>query len=243
MMGLLFRYDVFPRYVIEDDPGYESIVKETQAPVARTMAVMHEGQEVGVSHTVMQPEPDGTFRIANITTMRVKVGYVETKVLAELSIKLDKEKEVDRISLTVDLGGAQKARMSGLRQGSNLVIEINFAGKKFVEEIPYDNSVISSYFNPFPLGSRLKVGQSWRTKFLDPLSQQTRAVEVKVVAREAREITVNPDEGPRRFDTFKVVTDWDGTELAAWATEDGVVLEEQTPLGYTLVYREEPRDD
>ncbi len=238
MMGLLFKADILPDYVVEDDPGYETIIRRVDAPVIRTMAVLQEGVEVGSSQTVITPEIDGSYFIANVTTLKVKVGFIESRVSALLNVNLDKERQLTDLSLDIDMGAGQRAELTGRRMGENLLIEMKLAGETLTEEIPYDNAIIASYFNPFPLGARLKVGQSWRTKFLDPLSQKSRSVTVEVVGRETIELSTAPGRPAKRFETYKIVTDWDGAELAAWATEDGVILREQTPLGYTLEYRE-----
>jgi len=239
MMALLFKVDVLPRYVVEDEPGYETVIRGIEAPILRSMAVLHEGREVGTSDTVITPEPEGTWSIANVTSIKVKVlGLVESRVTAVLNISLDKDKQLSDLFLDVDLGSDQRAELHGTREGDELRLEFRMGEMVLNETIPYDDAIISSYFNPFPLGARLKVGQSWRTKFLDPISQKAQSVEVKVVGREPIEIAVRRGEPPVSFNAYKVVTNWNGMELAAWATEEGVVLKEETPLGYTLVYRE-----
>lgn len=242
MMGLLFKVDVLPKYTIEDEPGYETVITGINAPIFRSMAVFKGREEVGTSDTVISPEPDGTYSIVNVTTLKVKIGFIESKVSAVLNVSLDEEKQLSELFLDVDLGGAQRAELAGVREGDKLKLRFTIGGETYTETIPYDNAIISSYFNPFPLGSRLKVGQSWRTKFLDPLSQRTQAVEVKVVGREPIEITVRRGKPPVMFNAFRLVTNWNGMELNAWASEDGVVLKEETPLGYTLVYREASDD-
>ena len=242
MMGLLFKMDVLPKYTIEDEPGYEAVIAGINAPILRSMRVFKGREEVGTSDTVISPEPDGTYSIANVTTLKVKVGFIESRASAVLNISLDEDKQLKQLFLDVDFGGAQRAELVGVREGDQLKLEFTLGGEIYTETIPYDNAIISSYFNTFPLGSRLKVGQSWRTKFLDPLSQKARAVDVKVVGREPIELTLRKGRPPVMFNAFKIVTDWDGMELNAWASEDGVVLKEETPLGYTLVYRGD-RDD
>ncbi|MHC4712078.1 MAG: hypothetical protein ACYTAN_02240 [Planctomycetota bacterium] len=240
MMALLFKVDILPNYIVEDDPGYESIIRRVEAPVIRTMAVLQDGVEVGGSQTVITPEIDGSYVIANVTTLKVKVGFIESRVSAVLNVNLDKERQLTDLYLDIDMGTGQRAELTGTRKGDKLLLEMKLAGETLSEEIPYDNAIIASYFNPFPLGARLKVGQSWRTKFLDPLSQKSRSVVVKVVGKETIELSTAPGRPAATFETYKIVTDWQGAELAAWATEDGVILREQTPLGYTLEYRENP---
>lgn len=242
MMGLLFKVDILPDYIVEDNPGYEAVVRRADTPISRTMAVFDGDTRVGTSETLIDPQPDGSYAVRNITKLTVKMGFVQSRVSAVLSVNLDKDTQLSELFLDVDVGG-QRAEVNGRRKGDNLVLDITLAGETFQQVIPYDNSVIASYFNPFPLGARLKIGQSWRTKFLDPLSQRSKAVEIKVVARETIALSLRDGEPPRQYDTYKVVTTWDGKELAAWATEDGLVLKEETPLGYTLVYREDSKDD
>ncbi|MCD6404392.1 MAG: hypothetical protein J7M19_01040 [Planctomycetes bacterium] len=242
MMGLLFKIDVLPGYVAQDNPGYEAVVRVSHTPIVREMAVFKDTVQVGMSQTVTTPEVDGTYTIVNLTSLKIQVGAIQARVQAILEVILDKDKQLDNLFMAVNFAG-KRAEVTGVRAGDRLKIRLKVAGETFEEVIPYDNAVISSYFNPFPLGARLKVGQRWRTKFLDPLSQRARAVEVKVVGKETIELAIRDGEPPRQFKVYKVVMDWGGSQLAAWATQEGMVLKEETPWGYTLVYRETPEDD
>ncbi len=242
MMGLLFKVDILPGYVAQDNPGYETVVRASHGPIVREMAVFKDGAQVGMSHTSITPEADGTYTIVNLTSLKVQVGVIQSRVQAILEVILDKSKQLDNLFMAINIAG-KHAEVTGVRAADKLKIRLTVAGETFEEVIPYDNAVISSYFNPFPLGARLKVGQRWQTKFLDPLSRRARAVEVKVVGKERMDLAVRDGEPPRQFEVYKVVMDWGASQLAAWATRDGTVLKEETPWGYTLVYRETPEDD
>ena len=243
MMFLLFRADVLPNYTAADNPGYDTVVSKIEAPVSRIMAVMQGDEEVGESTTIINPEPDGTYFISNVTELWVKMGMFQSKLSAVLNVTLDADKQLDKVFFDVNLGAKGSAQIKGKRMNDKLILEIEFAGETFREILPYDNTIISSYFNPFPMGARLKVGQEWRTKFLDPLSGGTKVAIIKVVAKETIKIAVRKGEEPREFSTYKIVTEWNSMTLNAWATPDGVVLKEETPLGYTLVYRESDEND
>lgn len=243
MMLLLFMADVLPNYTAVDNPGYDTVVGKIEAPVTRVMAVMQGDEEVGLSTTNITPQPDGTYSISNVTDLQVKVGILEYKFSAVLNVTLDADKQLDQVFLDVNLGADRRARVKGRRINDRLILEIDFAGNTFRENLPYDNTIISSYFNPFPIGARLKVGQEWRIKLLDPLFGSTKVAVIKVVAKETIKLAVRKGEEPREFSTYKIVTEWNSMTLNAWATEEGVVLKEETPLGYTLVYRESDEND
>ncbi len=243
MMGLLFRADVLPHYIVDDNPGYHTVMRGIETPVVRSMAVLQDGEEVGTSDTVITPWPEGGWSIANSTSIRVRVlGLATSNVTAVLNVTIDQDTQLDELSLDVDIGTGQRAELRGKREGDRLNLTFRSGELTMSESIPYDDAILASYFNPFPLGARLKEGQRWRTKFLDPISQRTQTIEVRVLGREPIELSVRKGEPPVTFDAFRVVTNWDGMDLYAWATEDGVVLKEETPLGYTLVYREPDHD-
>jgi len=243
MMALLFRSDILPSYLVGDSTGYRAVIGDAEAPVVREMAVYDkEGQEVGVSQTAITPSPDGTYAISNVTSIELRLGMVLSRVTALLDVRLDSRKELTNLTLDVNALGA-RASATGVREGDKLKLKATLNGQPFEQELPYENGLISSYFEPFSLGSRLKVGQVWHTRILDPLSQKFTTAEIRVVGRETIELSLRKGEPKQPIDTYKVVMDWGTTRISAWATDKGVVLKEETPLGYTLVYREMTPDD
>jgi len=242
MMGLLIRNEILPNYTVEENAGYASIVRGIQGTEAWEMAVFKDGEEVGTSHTTVDPKQDGSYVISNGTNIEVRLGMLVSKVQATLEVYVGKDKELDRLFLTVAALGS-RADLTGVREGDKLKIKAALNGQTFEEEMPYENGLVSSYFEPFAVGRRLKVGQAWRTRMLDPLSQKFTNAEVKVVGKETLKLALKKGEAERTFETYKIVMDWGTNRLQAWATEDGRVLKEETPLGYTLVYREASDDD
>jgi len=242
MMAMLVRVDVLPNYIVEDNPGYEALLRGVESPIVREMDVYQGSEKVGTSTTTITPASDGTYTISNGTTLKIKIAMIESRVQALLDVNLDKQKELDKVFLNMSFLG-KRADLSGVREGDKLKLSLNLNGQVYKEEFPYENGIISSYFEPFALGSRLKVGQVWHTRYLDPLSQKFQTAEVKVVGRETLEISLKEGEKPRKVSAYKIVTKWGTTELRAWATDTGVVLKEETPLGYTLVYRENDEND
>jgi hypothetical protein len=241
-MALLLRNDILPNYVVRDNAGYDAVVRGVEAPVVREMIVYKDDQEVGSSQTRIIPAADGTYTISNVTSIEVRLGVLVSKVQAILDVYLDKDKELTKLNLIVNALGAH-ASATGQREGNRLKVNAVLNGQVFEEELPYENGLVSSYFEPFAVGTRLKVGQVWHTKVLDPLSQQFTTAQVRVVGTETLELSLRANEPKQKIETYKIVMDWGTSHLQAWATEKGVILKEETPLGYTLVYRESPPDD
>lgn len=242
MMGLLLRSDVLPDYLAKDNPGYGALLRGVDAPVIRNMAVFKDNEEVGSSQTTITPHADGTYSIANVTSIELRLGMLVSRVRALLDVSLDKDKELEKLELSADVLGS-RATATGTRQGDKLKITASLNGQIFQDELPYENGLVSSYFEPFALGTRLRVGQVWHTKILDPLSQQFTTAQVRVTGTETLELKLSPNEPATKFSTYKVVMDWGTSRLQAWAAEDGLILKQETPLGYTLVYRRPEEDD
>jgi hypothetical protein len=237
MMGWLLRIDVLPKYEVYDAPGYDAVVRDVQAPVTRDMVVYQGNEEVGTSHTILTPAADGSTSIVNVTNLDVKVAVFESRVSCLMEIRIGVDKELDKIMLNLS-AGEKHADVAGRRIGKKIRMVIRLNGERFFQDIPYTSGMISSYFEPFGLGARLKVGQEWHTRFLDPLSQGTTDALVKVVGRETLTMALRKNDPPKPIEAYKVVMTAGTMQLNAWATEDGSILKEETPLGYTLVYRE-----
>jgi len=242
MMGLLFKVEILPEYAAVETAGYQSMVRDIDVPVVREMAVMKDGERVGTSTTVITPEPDGTFRISNSSEVDVQMGVVAARANASFNLTLDEEKHLRELFLRVDIAG-QRAGVSGRPADGRLELRISIGGETFTHTVPYDDSMFSSYFNPFATAGRLSVGQEWRTRFLDPLRQKVTTARVRVVGRERISLQIREGAPPVTFDAYKLVMSWGAIELNAWATRDGLVLKEETPWGYTLVYREPEEEE
>jgi len=242
MMGFLVFYDVLPDYTVKAGNGYDAVLRGVEAPIVRDMVVLKGDTEVGTSQTTITPSADGTYTISNVTNVDLQVGMFVTPVKATTQVYLDETRELTKLALAASIGG-KRADVSGVRIGDRLILSVVLNRQQYEYDLPYENGVISSYFEPFSAGSRLKVGQTWRTKMLDPLSQKFTTAEVQVVGKETLELSLRKGDPKRRMETYKLVMNWGTSQLAAWATEDGVILKQETPLGYTLVYRESEGDD
>lgn len=242
MMFLLFKADVLPDYVVSEGSTYEDIVREIDTPIVREMAVFQGDVEVGTSSTAIIPEADGTYTIDNSTKLTVNLGVIQSNVQSILKVTLDTNRQLDRFYMKLHMGG-KGADVIGVRDGDFLRLTIKLDGTHFEQALPYDKSMVSSYFNPFGLGGRLKEGQSWRTKFLDPLAQRVTVAEITVEGKEVIELSLTGDGALKKYEAYKVVMNWGTSQIRAWATAEGVVLKEETPWGYTLVYREIADDD
>jgi hypothetical protein len=237
MMTLLIRVDILPDYQVEENPGYRDVVKHVDAPVTRAMAVFQGDEEVGTSHTVITPASDGSVKITNFTSLAVHIAVFESRVNAVLDVTIDPNHELDKLDLTVS-SGDKHANVKGRRRGDRVFLDADLNGNRFAEEIPYQSGMISSYFEPFGFGAELKVGQKWHTRLLDPLEQKTVDASVEVVGKETINLSLRDGEPPKPMEAYHVVMRYGTIMLNAWATQNGVVLKEETPLGYTLVYRE-----
>jgi len=237
MMGWLLRVEVLPKYEVYDTPGYEAVVKDVQAPITRDMVVYQGTEEVGTSHTIIMPTADGATSIINATSLDVNVAMFQSRVNCLMEVRIGPDKEFDKLTLTLS-AGEKHAEVAGRRIGNKIRLVVRLNGERYFQEIPYTSGMISSYFEPFGLGARLKVGQEWHTRFLDPLSQGTTDAIVKVVGRETLTMALRKGEEPKPIEAYKVTMTAGAIRLNAWATQDGSILKEETPLGYTLVYRE-----
>ena len=236
MMTLLVRVEIMPKYTALDRPTYKQALTEVQAVETRRMVVLQNGTEVGTSTTTVTPASDGTFAISNRTSLLVTVAILQSRVTSNLDVNLDAQKELDTFNLHVALGD-KDAKVIGKRVGGTVRITIDLGGEKMQQEIPYTAGMITSYFEPFGLGTRLKAGQEWQATFIDPFAQTTRIATVKVGEVAPVEI-FDRDRKVKTVQAYKITLDAGEMRLVAWATADGSVLREETPLGYTLVYRE-----
>ncbi|MDH7498964.1 MAG: transglutaminase domain-containing protein [candidate division NC10 bacterium] len=120
-------------------------------------------------------------------------------------------------------------------KGRELVVRLSGIGEKGKREmvIPVREVPLLSPNLRFLLKNRtLKEGQRFTFPFFDPATLQVEELRMEVEGRERLRT------GKEQVEAFKVRQSFKGLTISTWVSQEGEVLREESPLGFTLVKEE-----
>ena len=232
MTGWLIRYEAFPGLFADDFVGYSNLFEGGTLLSDRYNKILFDGNPIGYSHSRMNShEKDLTaaYSLDNSTYLHMKVlGQTQT-VRVQVKATLDSTYLLQTFSFGMQ-SSQYRAQISGERQhGDTFKVEIDTGAMKSETHVDIpDDVILYSPMTDLAL-SRLEAGKELRIRTLDPVSM----TQVDVVCRALGEEKVMV--GSEERDAMALTMSYKGMEVKSWLDDEGHVLRQDTPLGWTMV--------
>lgn len=227
----LVRYEAFPGLFADEFSGYASFFRRGTLLSDRWAKILYEGEPIGYSHTLIDTQEGDTeavYRVQNGTLLQMKLlGHVQS-IKIEVEAALDRDYQLQTFQFRMAASN-YRADVSGRRgEGDTFLVDVvTAAGTSRVNvEIPPD-VVLYSPMTDMAM-RRLKPGQKMVIRTLDPVTLAR--IDVLCEALGPEEIEFN---GARRQAHALAMT-YQGMTVRSWLDEEGEVLRQQTPLGWTM---------
>jgi hypothetical protein len=231
MAGWLFRYEAFPGWFTRALPGYRAILPGMPVVLDSWMKISFKGKPIGYSQTQIgtdEKDPSEQYKISSKTILNLNImGEPQNITIAadaSLNALYDLQKFYFMMAAeryTIKVGGRRKDRETFYAR-----IASPAGMQHLTVKIP-DDAILYSPMLELSL-SRLKPGQEWRVKTLDPTTLSTADVLVRALGRET--LTLNGKEHPSTV----LEMDIHGMKVRAWMDADGRMLKQDTPFGWTM---------
>jgi hypothetical protein len=131
---------------------------------------------------------------------------------------------------TVSGGSPFETVVEGRIDGSDLVLDIRSGGSNRTERRRLDKPLVLPLNMHRTLAAQgLEPGQTYRLRLLDPMTLTDGDAQIQVMEREVVHW------GGHEEEAFRIRTQFAGLSTTAWISDDGEVLKEETPLGWTLL--------
>ena len=230
-MLCLARYEAFPELFTHTLRGYRGVMPESVLMQETWSRILVNDVPAGYSHTHMDVDdegPDQNIEVHNRTLLKVALMGQPFSFHVHSSLTLNPEYDLLQFDSAVSARG-MSFRVTGSRTEGQEYIVTTVAGNSATEqhvEIPED-VVLYSPMTTLAL-RQLRPGQELTIKTLDPLSMAPARILVKAIRRETIQ------SGGEATEATLLVSAYHGMRLQSWMDSDGIVLRQETPLGWTI---------
>ncbi len=230
-MLCLARYEAFPELFTHTLRGYRSVLPESILMQESWSRILVAGAPAGYSHTSMGVDDEGAeqnIEVHNRTFLKIALAGQPLSIHVHTTLTLDPDYDLLRFDSAVSARGLS-FRVSGERAEGRQYSITSYIGETATEqriEIPED-VVLYSPMTTLAL-RQLRPGQELTIKTLDPLSMASTRILVKAIRRETIQTGANTTEATL------LTSNYHGMQLRTWIDKDGVMLRQETPLGWTI---------
>lgn len=249
VMAILIRREYFAFAGKEIRADYQTTLKELKEERYSRLTIHYGANrtKIGEIQTIVQPQEDGTFEIANRT--KLAFDLQEPAVAEQLKqlfggsgdmhgqnfeaglqtkVRIGPDYQIKEIAFQVQSNFLQLA-YEGQVKGNRLLLDIEHHGKHEKHEMALPpGTMIGDNLGAFGQFPKLAVGKQIQMRCFDPISRSYRLATSQVVSKE------NFTWDNRVLPVFLVHTTFGPLKSTAWVTEDGEVLQYQI-LSFTLV--------
>jgi hypothetical protein len=247
-MGWMVRREVLPplraERAVARSPNYAQLEALAEKSAQVQMGIhLANGKRIGSTRGSLK-KVDGDLVIENRTYVNIDLGLpTGAPGLGELNgLKLYvhfKAHVVEGRLAGFDLVARPGRRaealavVTGIAAGDRLNLTIKQGDHIRKESVPFDaRQVLSSDLLPGFTAGRVRAGERWTVRTIDPATYGVRATEAEVVGKETIEIGGKPREA------WLIRIPYQSYEVKIWATPEGEVLQQKIP-GFVLK-REDP---
>ncbi len=229
--GLYIRYEAYPVWFTRTLPGYRGLLPDDLLARESWAKILVENQPAGYVHTIFTMDDDEPEPVLEITTrmqMRVQILQSVQTIRVFSEIFLDQDYEPQRFHLSTSAGDFS-LRVQGEHMGNRqFAITTTTGSSTSTRTITLPRDVV--FYSPvYELAiQQLRPGRSLAIRTLDPLTLQTTTVVISAGNREM--ITL----AGRQVRALPLETNWQGLTLRSWINDAGIVLRQETPLGWTM---------
>lgn len=238
-MGWLLRYEAFPFYFTRTFAGYREMLSSDMLMSDSWMTIFFNDKPAGFSHTSIEvDENDPVFYYTVMNEMELKLGLMGEKhdVDVDTTCKLDIMHQLQEFtfSMTSRPSDTRTKKVNlmtikAIRRWRDVFSVAIISPHNTVRtriQIPPD-VIIYSPMTEMAL-KKLRPGQKITIKTLDPSTLSTAYINVTATRKENIEI------GDISYDSTLLTTEYRGVEMASWIDEEGAILRQETPFGWTM---------
>lgn len=239
MMGALVQREIVPVWVQSAPVSYGSLLSPNEVFRNSSLGVYFRGVRLGEADIFLKRRAGRGLDLVSRVTLS----------LAKMNMPLLGPIDDVRVALTARVGPQQRlesfrvvlrepvfATMSGQVVGDQLHLTTEFEdGSQSLMALPFDpGHILSNALCPFVGMRNLRVGKQWEFASLNPLTRRLTPVKVTVTAKETVTFAGQPQE------VFVLTAKHGAIEVTSWVTENGEVLKQETPFGFSLLREETP---
>jgi hypothetical protein len=228
-------FEAYPELFLSAVPGYKYLLKRGPAILDNWMLIEFKSNTIGYTHTWLDSEltnPDETYILYNQTALNIKMLGENQSINANLTIVLD-QKCIMRNFKANMFSHNYSTHITATRLKAN-TYSVTLKGAQtessFVAELPDD----AVFYSPAmqPAVSELKPSSKIYFKAIDPFSFKIAPLTVEAITYEKIALL---DSGQQQTNALKLKISYMDTTSYAWIDEEGKILKEETPLGWTLL--------
>lgn len=247
-MGWMIQREVLPPLRTEEtiarSPNYKQFEALAEKAAVVQMGIhLANGKRIGYTRGVVR-KGDGDIIIESHTFLNINLNVPSgAPVMGDLNgLKLYVhfkaqvvEGRLGGFDLSVRPGRHEEAlaTVEGRAVDDKLSIHIRQGNQIRTEVVPFDSrQVLSSDLLPGFTSGRMREGERWAIRTIDPLTYGVRATEARVIGKESIQI------GGKTREAWRISIPYESYEVSIWATPEGEVLRQKIP-GFVLD-REDP---
>ncbi len=231
MVFCLLRFEAYPEWFTHSLPGYRGILSRNVLVRDSWSRIMIGEQPAGYAYTsidIDEASAEKFILVDNRTHLRLMLLGSAQNIHLQTSLRLDELHELDTFSLRVS-SRLQTFTVEGARLARERYrVTTTIGGHTQTTEVSIPKDVV--LYSPVTEMSvrALRPGQSLIIKTLDPLTMATARIAVTAEAVETVTAAGVTSKATR------LRSDYRGIELLSWVDADGVVLRQETPMGWTI---------
>ncbi len=214
---------------------YRAALAGMREPYERNYAIVVNGKRAGKALAAALPRKDGSFDLAARVEGRIYWMGSRLDVRFFSSMHITAAYELEALRMSLEAGGAKYeisgyARREGAGGKKEIALTLSVGGEKVRSfTVPTESLALSDSLMPLMKMGRPKPGKKWTTDIVEPLTGRVRTLEFRVLDEEEL-----PD-SKGKLRGYPVEMKSGDRVYTAWVDEEGDVLMEEVPLGFTLV--------
>jgi hypothetical protein len=194
--------------------------------------VFYRGSRIGYVRETLTPLKGGVrARQEGRFTLNVMGRERAMDISGSLTIGDSGELETFDYKLETTSGRSPfETEVRGRVEGRELELTIRSGDRKRTEKRALSQPIVLPLNLYYSLATRgLESGKTYRLRLFDPLTLTEGEAEIEILEPEIVQW------GPHQEEAFRLRTRFSGLTTTAWVNEEGQILREETPLGWTLV--------
>ncbi|HAS82481.1 MAG TPA: hypothetical protein DCS43_07375 [Verrucomicrobia bacterium] len=231
-MAVLVRFEAFPEWFTKTVPGYRGLIPDTLLTRESWSRILIDGMPAGYSQTSLAAsETDDEsmlLQINNRVHLRILMAGQIHRILARTDVSIDREYRLAAFDAAI-VSGMMNVHAQGRRLPNHQIEVTTTAGAATlvnVITIPPD-ALLYSPVQEMALRD-MRPGSQMTMKTINPLTMDITSVRIDAVARETIQI------GDRAVKATRLVSSWQGLSVQSWVDNDGLILRQETPLGWVI---------
>ena len=230
LVWLVF-WEAFPEWRTGASAGYETLFGDDLLVMDQWMKILFEDEPIGYSHTSVNVDDSGTMTTTAVesdTILLLTIMGSPQRVRVRTHAELDALYDLQAFAFSLS-SQSYALDVEGKRAEEDLydvTLRTGAMEDRMQISIPKD-AVLYSPMTDLVM-RRMKPGQSMQINAFSPISLSCESMTVRALRRE----TI-PWDGDS-VETTVLSADAQGMEVVSWVADDGRVLRQTTPLGWTM---------